>query len=727
MSSSCLIGVDMGALQAPIIRIHALMRKGRIVAEQPKLYHFTGNETSPLEALNRLKSERGLTDAEIDRCGIRIVSSIDSKAELGHQEPHPLIKIPYWGITNERLLDNRGNQLSRFRRTVVNEKRERYTQRSGTGARHYLPPGIDWLTVAKDVTVPIFYTEGEFKAIRSSKGLGPTIGNAGVTSWRGPLGQGLASPFDEFDFKGREIYLVYDAEASSTAAVPLKNNIVRAQGELALDLIMRGAVVKQLLIARTPVFVEGKKMGVDDYFLAGGTRDALMSTACDPMVDAAWQRFHITYAVFRGTKAHVLNIGTGAVHTRKELMDLVEASEVREVGKRQMKAIDMYLQHEDCNWFDQYVYDPQLPPGFLNEEHKFNTWQGFEIEANKGPNYSGHIELYSQFVKGVWGANADFFLDWTSHLFQRPWETTTISLILVSRVKGVGKSLTGQFLRTLIGRRGSFTGSVEGLTEKFTGELEGKLFVQVDEADALFARKESALKALDGDMIRIRKMQTEGYTVPNYLRKFYTTNEDAAFRMAADERRYFVHRVSKLAVDGLETSEWSKFLRAEVAPLLKNVEFLENLMEFFMTRELGAWDANAPVPRTEAMLDMAEAGMTKKDSAAESILEALYATGKPWVTSAQMERIDRKLWGTIRSTFKDNGGRTLQAQAKIDGKVLSFTFWAPDPKTVDILEDSIHGAHLRSGQYGGAQLGTLLLATKNLTDPMAQHMEGSKY
>ena len=269
-----------------------------------KVYTFVGNEQSPLEIFKKLKADRGLTEADVDRLGITIIGSVDSKAELGWAEPNPLIRIPYFGITGEKLADNRGNQLARYRRTVLNPKGERYTQRAGTGARHYLPLGVDWLNISRDADIPIFYTEGEFKAITSSKYLGPTIGNAGVSSWRGQ--NGLAEPLQDFEWKGRLVYVVYDAEATSTSGVPLKSNIVKALGELAVELRIRGATVRQLLIAKTPSFVEGTKLGVDDYFLTSDDKTRLkaelLATACDPVIDEDLARMFDTYAVFVGTK-----------------------------------------------------------------------------------------------------------------------------------------------------------------------------------------------------------------------------------------------------------------------------------------------------------------------------------------------------------------------------------------------------------------------------------------
>jgi hypothetical protein len=120
-------------------------------------------------------------------------------------------------------------------------------------------------------------------------------------------------------------------------------------------------------------------------------------------------------------------------------------------------------------------------------------------------------------------------------------------------------------------------------------------------------------------------MNTDGYTIKNILRKVYTTNENAPWRIAENERRYFVKRVCKNEEDGEEGSEWNSFLRREIVPMRTNVESLSDLMWFFMHRDISTWDPGAPVPITEDMLDMVEAGESKKHTVAGQLYASLSA------------------------------------------------------------------------------------------------------
>lgn len=689
-------------------------------------YPFVGKPLTPLEQMNKLKVDRQLTDADIDRLHITIVGPKETKEELGWNEPSALIRIPYFGITGEKLLDNRGNQLCRYRRTIANDKGERYTQRRGSGARHYLPLGPDWGAISKDPNTPIYYTEGEFKAISATSHLGPCIGNAGVSAWRGSDGS-LAAPLEEFVWKDRDVFIVYDAESTSTPAVPLKPTVSKALGELAVDLQMRGAKVKALYIAKTKLFTEGTKLGVDDYFaLEGSSRVELLATAATPEVDEEWARMFARYALFQGTKPHIKNIIDGDTYNSKDFADYIERT-TRVVDGKSHKIAILYRDHKMANTFNKYVFDPNLEPGYLKDEQKFNTWQGFEHGPKQSGNFQRNIDNYVAFTDGVWGSESQgYFLDWASHLFQRPGELTTISPILVSRVKGVGKSLTGAILRAIIGTRSSFVGSVEGLTEKHTGELEGKLLVQIDEADALFAGKENRLKALDSDEIRIRKMNTDGYTIKNIMRKFYTTNENAAFRIAADERRYYVVRVPKTTEDGLPDAPWNIWLRTVIVPMLKDHEALSDIAYFLMTRDISKWDPTAHVPRTEAMLDMVEAGESKKNVMAEQLYEQLSGDGM-WATDSMITSVDNKMWGEIKAITKDNGGVVATHLFKDEGKVIRAHIYMTKDNVLETVQDKVTGRKLVGGQLTASQIRGMLMRTKVAQDAIRSLVDSNKF
>jgi len=289
----------------------------------------------------------------------------------------------------------------------------------------------------------------------------------------------------------------------------------------------------------------------------------------------------------------------------------------------------------------------------------------------------------------------------------------------------VGKSLTGGILRDLIGPKGSYIGSVDGLTEKHTGELEGRLFVQVDEADALFAAKESKLKELDGDTIRIRKMNTDGYVIPNILRKFYTTNENAAFRIAEDERRYFVVRVDKGEDDGYEDSEWSRFLRTQIASMRSDSIALGDIMEFFISRDISKWDPKAPVPRTEDMLDMVSAGESKKDTMASQLYLALSEMGV-WAVDSKIRSVDVKMWAQIKGILHDKRGRTAEAAYRGATKTESCSIYMTKDNILEIVNNP-KGNRLAVGQLTGDEIKKMLLDTTNKMNQIRSLIDSGKF
>jgi hypothetical protein len=124
-----------------------------------------------------------------------------------------------------------------------------------------------------DPSVPLFITEGVKKGdALVSRGL-CTVTLLGVWSWRGRNGDGGLTALAEWEclaLNGREVYIVFDSD------IMLKLGVYRAMVRLKAFLEGRGAAVR---IVYLPPGEGATKQGVDDFFVAGNTVDALLSFA----------------------------------------------------------------------------------------------------------------------------------------------------------------------------------------------------------------------------------------------------------------------------------------------------------------------------------------------------------------------------------------------------------------------------------------------------------------
>ncbi len=141
------------------------------------------------------------------------------------------------------------------------------------GSRMVIDVPLRARALVGDPSILLFITEGIRKADAGvSAGL-CTIGLLGVWNWRGTNDEGgkaALADWDSIALNGREIYLVFDSD------VMQKRQVHQALARLKAYLESRHARV--LVIYLSPES-DGSKVGLDDYFAAGGTAEGLLKLA----------------------------------------------------------------------------------------------------------------------------------------------------------------------------------------------------------------------------------------------------------------------------------------------------------------------------------------------------------------------------------------------------------------------------------------------------------------
>ncbi len=128
------------------------------------------------------------------------------------------------------------------------------------GARHQIdvPPGVE--TVLRDPSIPLYITEGSPKADAAwCRGLA-CVSLGGVWAF---LRDRLVIPdLDDIDLRGRLVRIAFDSDVMRKASVR------EALDRLSAALDRRGATVEAVYLPDGP---NGEKVGIDDFFAAGGT------------------------------------------------------------------------------------------------------------------------------------------------------------------------------------------------------------------------------------------------------------------------------------------------------------------------------------------------------------------------------------------------------------------------------------------------------------------------
>ena len=141
---------------------------------------------------------------------------------------------------------------------------------------------------------------------------------------------------------------------------------------------------------------------------------------------------------------------------------------------------------------------------------------------------------------------ANYILDWSAHMVQRPREKPGVALVLRGR-KGTGKTLLTQILARVIGGQNTLiTASGKKLFGTFNWHLADKLLIGAEEAFFVGNREvnDQLKHLLTGDEIEVEQKFGQRISMKSMHRVIMTSNHDQVIAASDDERRFFVCDVS---------------------------------------------------------------------------------------------------------------------------------------------------------------------------------------
>lgn len=203
----------------------------------------------------------GLTEATIAALRFEAVRPADIPVAAAESA----YSIPYFN------LDGTANCFARLRLipavTDRNGRGMKYYQAPDTSPHLYLPPLVDWRSIATNAALSVVITEGEKKAAAACQAGLPTAGIGGVWCWTSTLDDGrpLTLPMlDEFLFTNRLVEICPDSDAWRPDQKG--QTILAGFFALAKTLQSRGATVRFVVLPDA----NGAKAGLDDWLLVPG-------------------------------------------------------------------------------------------------------------------------------------------------------------------------------------------------------------------------------------------------------------------------------------------------------------------------------------------------------------------------------------------------------------------------------------------------------------------------
>jgi putative DNA primase/helicase len=219
----------------------------------------------------------GLTAEDAKRLAMEPLATKATAAATKQAAGRASYRIPYFDLHGKPTKFHRLRFVGSGHADQLADPPPKYVQPSRTAPELYLPPlpPTSWNDVARDPSIELVITEGEKKAAAACKHGVYCIGLGGVWSWS--AGDTILESLAAFEWKGRRVSILYDADAARNAQV------VNAASRLGAELVSLGAE------AHVGFLPAGGPKGIDDLIVAQGP-DALRAVVADlkPLRRGLW-------------------------------------------------------------------------------------------------------------------------------------------------------------------------------------------------------------------------------------------------------------------------------------------------------------------------------------------------------------------------------------------------------------------------------------------------------
>lgn len=551
------------------------------------------------QKVSEWSKKHDLTIQQAKRMGVRWVSKEEASRLLGHDAPAGGIYIPYFDVNGKptKMFRIRFDDYPSFL-----PKPKRFSQATGSSIEAYFVPLCTWAKVLKDTAKPLLITEGEAKAAAANAHDMPCIGLGGVWIFGDKKhGRDLLPELEQFEWKDRDVYIVFDSDAATNP------DVMRAENRLALVLVNRGARVH---VVRLLQAADGSKMGVDDFILAHGAAKFKQLYEDTPEWGPSRDIYELNAKYgFIHNVAEVLEYPTPErpsplFFSPKVFVDSVEAARRCCVNgnNKQVSAARLWIESKSRVEFKDLIYAPGADP-VVNG--CYNIWQRSPIEAKPGD-----CGLFMELVSHLFPdrEERDWLLSWVAAPVQHPGERNNNAVVAWGAREGTGKSLLG----TMIGELHGHTNYIEiGQTElqsRFNEWAGNKTFIMGSEVcgerDAR-AMADRLKTLITGDDITVNKKYQPTYVLRNCANYYFTSNHANAVFIGDQSRRFSVFHVDCDPLPAkFYASCWKWFKSGGASTVLNHL----------LSIDLSSYNPKAHALKTEAREEMIDANRTQVQS-----------------------------------------------------------------------------------------------------------------
>ena len=535
-------------------------------------------------------------------------------------------------------------------------KSQRYWQPSGTAPHLYFAPFIDWQSVLL-TNGPLLFVEGAKKSIKACRAGKHCIGLDGVWSFKSKsTGQfWVLDEIRSLNLKNRDVCIIFDSDVVS------KPQILGAMHEFARQLANLGARPSTIILPGNG----DQKVGLDDLLVAHGD-EALEALPREQFseIEALW-KMNTRYAVIQEPAA-ILKLDSERLIDVHKFKDLLVANQeiIRVSAKGEPKIVAAgpeWLRWKARRQHSKMVYEPGQPEVLENGD--YNKWRR-GCEPRPG-DVDAFIALIDHLFAGKPPREREWFLRWCAYPVQHPGTKLYSAVVFFGSTQGSGKSLLGEMLCGVYGKKNSVEIDRNTLSSTFNAWSVEKQFVLANE---IADRKDLRLDAdtlknmISREWVLVNEKYQPHYSVRDSANYVFTSNHYAGIYMDDQDRRY-----APLHVEGKLPVEISSVLRSwKDRPKGKytNGEGFGPLHQHLLGIELGDFDPTAAALHTLDRETTIRAGGSDLDSWCQD----LKADPMPFLRSGSENFKERDLWRVeeLVSVYKIQRDRRVSEKALVN-------------------------------------------------------------
>ena len=239
--------------------------------------------------------------------------------------------------------------------------------------------------------------------------------------------------------------------------------------------------------------------------------------------------------------------------------------------KRKQSYCDRFFLDPDAQRVLATTVAPEQP--LITEDRYLNLWRDYwaRLHADKGqPDGSDAVQLFRELVDFLCAGRdemIDTLLNWVGYGLFHPAERLRWSVLLISDLKGAGKSLLCTTVARLYGMdNASILPGLVGLLSQFNGSvLQGKALVVVNETvdkgdSSKFGAVETLKSLISDDRISVEHKGRDRHQIDNYARFMFCSNHLDGLPFDENERRFFP--IVCQATEALDADFYAQFVEA---------------------------------------------------------------------------------------------------------------------------------------------------------------------